>query len=186
MFTIYSLVSISLNLVMVPRPQSATYPAALLSIISSTTYPPIPDVEELESLLSVLNSQTSNLLTRDEEKNARKERKRKEREEAEERAALEANERIGMKLEAMERARMGRITGSPAGVRVKKERTGATSSGVMIWADLAIASPAPSTASSASFRPAKAPVAPIAYGSQPTKKKKLKRVVDSDDEGGCE
>jgi hypothetical protein len=42
-------------------------------------------------------------------------------------------------------------------------------------------SPAPSNASSASFRPTPAHAAPITYGSGQLKKKK-KRVVDSDDE----
>jgi transcriptional adapter 3 len=69
-------------------------------------------------------------------KKERKERKRKEREREEneerERAALEANERAGQRLEAIERARTGSASvalgtpgkqGSPAGVRIKRERT---------------------------------------------------------------
>ena len=103
---------------MLPRPLTTPLSAYLLSLISSTTYPPLPSLDR------ALKAQSSALLARDEEKKARKERKRKEREEAEERAALEANERTGLKLEAMEKARLGRITGSPAGVRVKKERSG--------------------------------------------------------------
>lgn len=109
---------------MVPRPPTAAYTAYLLSLISSTTYPPLPNLEELESLHASLQGQSTALLSRDDEKKARKERKRKEREEAEERAALEANEKTGLKLEALERARLGRITGSPAVVPVKKERSG--------------------------------------------------------------
>ncbi len=115
--------------VMAPRPASAHYTAYLLSLISSTTYPPLPNLEELEALQSAIQAQSSSSspIFRDEEKKARKERKRKEREEAEERAALEANEKTGLKLEALERARLGRITGSPAVVRIKKERSGQSS-----------------------------------------------------------
>ncbi|CAD6571758.1 MAG: Transcriptional regulator [Tremellales sp. Tagirdzhanova-0007] len=150
---------------MAARNSNAT--AYLFSLISSTTYPPLPSLEELESLNSVLQSQASTLVTRDEEKRARKEKKRKEREEAAERAALEANERTRLNLEATERARIVRKGGSPAGFKVKRERS---------------ASPAGSNASTTSFKLAKAPLAPITYVGPQTKKKKTKRVVDSDDE----
>ena len=118
---------------MAPRLSPTPYPAHVLSIISSTTYPPIPNLEDLEALHTALQAHSTSLtsvtetdaIERDKvEKRVRKEKKRKEREEAEERAALEANERAGQKLEAIERARVGRKTGSPAGVRVKTERSG--------------------------------------------------------------
>ena len=110
---------------MVPRQASSQQLAYLLSLVSSTVYPPVPTQEELENLEIALKSQSSSLTLHDEVKKARKERKRKEREEVEERTALEANERTGLKLEAMERARQGRLPGSPitVGMRVKKERS---------------------------------------------------------------
>ncbi|WVQ83275.1 hypothetical protein IAT38_005414 [Cryptococcus sp. DSM 104549] len=140
--------------------------------------------------------------SRKEEKRKRKERER-EREEREAREArgrededekarlaVEANEKAGMRLEALERARVqhqkeagkkkvgastggsgaaggsGVGTASPNGIRIKKERTSL--------------SPAPSNTSSASFRPNHGGP-PQTYGG-PIKKKKIKRVVDSDDE----
>ena len=49
-----------------------------------------------------------------------------------------------------------------------------------------LASPAPSNASSATFRPAKTPGPIVTHGGPQMKKKKVKRVVDSDEEGGGE
>ena len=109
---------------MARRPPSASSTAYLLSLISSTAYPPLPSIEDIETLYHSLQAQSLSLLSRDEEKKVRKEQKRRDREEAEERAALEANEKTGLKLEALERARLGRIAGSPASVRIKKERSG--------------------------------------------------------------
>ncbi|WWD21532.1 hypothetical protein CI109_106018 [Kwoniella shandongensis] len=165
---------------MAPR---ATYTPELRSLIESTVYPPVPHISQLEQLRQSLIEQSNALATRydaDSLKSKKEEkRKRKEREEEEkERLALEANERAGMRLELLERNRVAQQqkdlgakgrqgTGSPSGVRVKKERTSL--------------SPAPSNASSTSFRPGHAHGTPITYGGQ-VKKKKIKRVIDSDDE----
>ncbi|RSH92232.1 hypothetical protein EHS25_008647 [Saitozyma podzolica] len=127
------------------KPPSATYPSNLLSLITSSTYPVTPTLEELEALRVALQQQVSSNAIRLAEndpaererlKKERKERKRKEREREEneerERAALEANERAGQRLEAIERARTGSASvalgtpgkqGSPAGVRIKRDRT---------------------------------------------------------------
>jgi transcriptional adapter 3 len=127
------------------KPPSATYPSNLLSLITSSAYPVTPTLEDLEALRVALQQQVSSNAIRLAEndpaererlKKERKERKRKEREREEneerERAALEANERAGQRLEAIERARTGSASvalgtpgkqGSPAGVRIKRERT---------------------------------------------------------------
>ncbi|KAL1411489.1 Transcriptional regulator [Vanrija albida] len=157
----------------------------LLSLMSSTgTYPPVPNTEDLESLRSALEAQSSSTATRiaafppppavskktapagksaasfrEEAKKSKKDgKKRKEREETDERerAALAANKRAGAALDAVERRRVD------PDVKVKNERA---------------ASPAPSNASSASFRPG----SQATYGGM-QKRKKVKRVLDSDDE----
>ncbi|WWC86866.1 uncharacterized protein L201_001745 [Kwoniella dendrophila CBS 6074] len=163
------------------RPSS--YAAHVRQLMDSTTYPPIPPVSELETLRDSLlehaqalriaisgggggESSSSGPRSKKDEKKKRKEREDEERE----RIALEANERAGMRLEALERARIehqNKKAASPSSVRVKRERTSL--------------SPAPSNASSASFRPGHGHGTPITYGGQ-IKKKKVKRVVDSDDE----
>ncbi|WWC67992.1 uncharacterized protein I206_101911 [Kwoniella pini CBS 10737] len=158
------------------RPSS--YASHVLSIIQSTGYPPVPSVNELENIretllehahairIPIASGSGSGINKKDDKK------KRKERgdDEDRERAALEANEKAGMRLEALERARVehqrSKIA-SPGSVRVKRERTSL--------------SPAPSNTSSASFRPGQSHGTPITYGGQ-IKKKKMKRVVDSDDE----
>ncbi|ORY30351.1 histone acetyltransferases subunit 3-domain-containing protein [Naematelia encephala] len=158
-------------------PARASYPPLVLSLIQSTSYPPLPSLEELESLRTSLQTPiVPHVVPSDlEEKRLRKEKKRKDREEAEERerekerAALEANERSGARLEALEKAKAGRI-GSPAGVKVKKERQSA--------------SPVPSEGSNIS-RALAGPSHPVTYGSQPKKQKK-KRFLGSDDETGSQ
>lgn len=148
----------------------------LLSLISSTSYPPLPSVEELEQLRNALEAQAASVAVRSAavgEDNRKKDKKRKDREATDdrERAALAANERSGLALDAVERRRMGNDD-----VKVKRER-GELAVG-SVSPDRA-ESPAPSNASSASFRP---------HGNQTTygnghKKKKVKRVLDSEDEG---
>jgi len=120
------------------RPSS--YSSALLGIISSTSYPPIPSLDSLESLLSDLHAQqlllsAAPVVAQDAaerervDKKLRKEGKRKRETEEGERAALEANERSMIKLEGYERNKalqagaMNARTGSPAGVKVKREHT---------------------------------------------------------------
>ncbi|ORX33921.1 histone acetyltransferases subunit 3-domain-containing protein [Kockovaella imperatae] len=141
-----------------------TYTPHVLNLIQSSAYPPLPEAAELEYLLTSLRTSAATV-TAELEKRQRKIQKRKEREE--EQAALEANEKAGAKLEALERARVeGQKTKeSPTSVRVKKERTSL--------------SPVPSNASSASFKPQHNQ--PITYASGHNKKKK-KRVLDSDDD----
>ncbi|OXG46390.1 transcriptional adapter 3 [Cryptococcus neoformans] len=112
--------------------------------------------------------------------------KEKERERERERAAIEANERASMRLEVAEKARVAHAQGvvvgkkkglsgvagkgssastaSPTGVKVKRERS---------------LSPAPSNASTTSFKPS---ASQQTYSGQIKKKKKIKRVLDSDDE----
>ncbi|WVQ98097.1 hypothetical protein IAU59_005219 [Kwoniella sp. CBS 9459] len=166
------------------RPSS--YPSTVVSLIQSTSYGSIPSLSVLEDIQATLSehaaflasrlpdsASSSSALGKKDEKRKRKDRDEDDRE----RAALEANERAGARLEALERARVehqrggphvkGRTgTGSPSGVKIKRERLSV--------------SPAPSNASSASFRPNHAHGTPITYGGQIKKKKK--RVLDSDDE----
>ena len=154
---------------------TSSYTPNLHNLISSSSYPPIPDLVELESLQASLLA-TSSIVAADLEKRSKKDKKRKEREE--EQAALEANEKARAKLEALDRARVEAQRGqkgSPAAapaVKVKKERISL--------------SPAPSNDSSASFRPAANHSQPITYASAQSKKKKQKRVVESDDDARCE
>ncbi|WVR04668.1 hypothetical protein IAU60_001679 [Kwoniella sp. DSM 27419] len=167
-----------------PRPSS--YPSHILSLINTTSYPPPAQLQDLEAIRSVLADHAAAIAARLPDHDGKKKdekRKRKEREDDErERAALEANEKAGMRLEALERARVehqrkdlgsqGKYragTGSPGGVRVKKERS---------------VSPAPSNASSASFKPTQTHGTPVTYGGQIKKKKK--RVLDSDDEAASQ
>ena len=106
-----------------PPRSTPSYTPYLLNLISSTAYPPLPLLEELESLRSSLQIQANNV-SADIEKRLRKERKRKERDDGEA-AALEANEKAGMKLEALERARAEAALAKKAGVggsTIKKER----------------------------------------------------------------
>ncbi|WRT64729.1 uncharacterized protein IL334_001663 [Kwoniella shivajii] len=174
----------------------STYATHVLSLIQSTAYPSIPSVHELENIRDTLlehahalaprlaaasgsgTAESSTIRGKKDEKRKRKDRD----EEDQERAALEANEKAGLRLEMLERARVehqksslqNKIrqgTGSPSSVRVKRERTSL--------------SPAPSNASSASFRPGQVLGAPITYGGQ-IKKKKVKRVLDSDDEAASQ
>ncbi|KAK6903692.1 hypothetical protein I203_107197 [Kwoniella mangroviensis CBS 8507] len=161
----------------------STYEPHVLSLIQSTSYPPLPSVHSLEeirghlldhnkALSAAAAAASGNNLgqSKKEEKRKRKEREDEERE----RAALEANEKAGMRLEALERARVEsqrQKAASPGSVRVKRERTSL--------------SPAPSNASSASFRPGHGHGTPITYGGH-LKKKKTKRVLDSDDEAASQ
>lgn len=177
---------------------------------STGTYPPVPNTEDLESLRSALEAQSSSTATRiasfpapsassngtnmskktapagksaaafrEEAKQNKKDgKKRKEREETDERerAALAANQRAGAALEAVERRRV-----DPE-VKVKNERGALHPPSVEKEGELTrpAASPAPSNASSASFRPG----GPQATYGGIQKRKKAKRVLDSDDEGG--
>lgn len=128
------------------------YPAQVLALISSTSYPEVPALAELSALLEIVQSQSSAIAVRtttdvsEQErllKQARKDekRRRREAEEAKERAALEANERSREKLEAAE-ARLGstssaqggaRRTHSPAGVKVKRERSRESPELLLAW-----------------------------------------------------
>ncbi|WVW78405.1 hypothetical protein I302_100359 [Kwoniella bestiolae CBS 10118] len=170
----------------------STYESHVLSLIQSTTYPALPNVNDLESIRVHLldhaktvgaaaataaaggsgsgSHHESTIRSKKEEKRKRKEREDEERE----RAALEANEKAGMRLEALERMRVesqSKKVGSPGSVRVKRERTSL--------------SPVPSNASSASFRPGHGHGTPVTYGGH-VKKKKTKRVLDSDDEAASQ
>lgn len=98
----------------------------LLSLITSTSYPPLPSVDELEQLRNALEAQAASIAARnaaangnDEERRGKKDKKRKDREMTDdrERAALAANERSGLALEAVERRRVGQDD-----VKVKRER----------------------------------------------------------------
>jgi hypothetical protein len=123
-----------------------SYPAAILALVQSTTYPPLPNLEELELLRQALTEQIAPTssgatpLNRLEKKEKRKgdeaaierEKVRDDRQ----RVALEANEKSGARLEAIERARIehashatasSKTKGSPApgsgqGQKVKRER----------------------------------------------------------------
>ena len=157
------------------RPTS-NYDPAILAIAQSPAYPSIPPLPELEALLVALQTTSQNVAA-ELERRQRKDKKRKEKEE--EQAALEANAQTGAKLEALERTRVEnqRSKESPSSVRVKKERTSCEC--LVVGHTESAVSPAPSNASSASFKP---PLhQPITYGSAQNKKKK-KRVVDSDEE----
>ncbi|CAK9782763.1 hypothetical protein CC85DRAFT_285628 [Cutaneotrichosporon oleaginosum] len=141
-------------------------PLTLLSLVQSISYPPLPTIEELEQLSNTLKAQRTAAKARlanmapppEEERTLKKQHKRKDREQTDERerAALAANQRAGAALEVVERRRVD----TSADIKVKHERV----------------SPVPSNASSASFRPNSQQT----YGMP--KKKKQKRVVDSDDE----
>ncbi|GMK57914.1 hypothetical protein CspeluHIS016_0407480 [Cutaneotrichosporon spelunceum] len=139
-------------------------PMTLFSLVQSTSYPALPSIEELEQLSHTLKAQRAaakvrlaNMAPPEEDRNLKKQtRKDQEQTDERERAALAANQRSGAALEVVERRRM-----DPNGdIKVKHERV----------------SPAPSNASSASFRPNTQQT----YGM--SKKKKQKRVVDSDEE----
>nr|KIR49613.1 transcriptional adapter 3 [Cryptococcus bacillisporus CA1280] len=125
---------------------------------------------------------------REDEDRERERDREKEKEKERERAAIEANERASMRLEMAEKARLahahghvgqgvagtkkglsavagkGSSTVSPTGVKVKRERS---------------LSPAASNASTTSFKPS---ASQQTYSGQIKKKKKIKRVLDSDDE----
>ncbi|BEI86579.1 hypothetical protein CcaverHIS002_0608660 [Cutaneotrichosporon cavernicola] len=139
-------------------------PITLFSLVQSTSYPPLPSIDELEQLSNTLKAQRTAAKARlanmapPEEDRSLKKQKRKDREQTDERerAALAANQRAGAALEVVERRRVD----TNSDIKVKHERV----------------SPAPSNASSASFRPNSQQT----YGMP--KKKKQKRVVDSDDE----
>lgn len=133
-----------------PR-NGSNYPAQLLSLITSTTYPSPPSLEGLEALQAILHAQAASTASRLAEhdpiererlKRERKDKKRKEREDRDEggsggneggseRAMLEANERAGQRLEAVVSQRVGQFTappgpskkGTPSSVKVKRERT---------------------------------------------------------------
>ncbi|KAL7420048.1 Transcriptional regulator [Cryptotrichosporon argae] len=164
-------------------PSRAAYPPVLAGLISSTSYPPLPSLDELESLRVALESQSAAVAARvaaaraDEERRFKKKKQREQRERDErderderaeadarsererERAAIEANERASYRLEAIERRKK---EGSAAVAEVKRERKSV--------------SPAPSNASSVSFRPQ-----PYVTTYAQHKKKK-KRIADSDDD----
>lgn len=106
-----------------------SYPATLLALIQSTTYPPVPGLEELELLRQALTEQTSSGPVHagsasgenrkdkrkhdDVERERDKERNRdRERDREREKVALEANEKSGARLEAIERARVGGAGGA--------------------------------------------------------------------------
>ncbi len=111
------------------------YPPSVLALISSTTYPELPSIPDLEALHSTLTAQITAVTNRiaassahqdaDTEKKLRKEKRRREKleeEAAAERVALEANEKAGMRMEAIERNRLKeQRRNSP---QIKKERTG--------------------------------------------------------------
>ncbi|WWC59513.1 uncharacterized protein I303_102069 [Kwoniella dejecticola CBS 10117] len=164
-----------------PSIRPSSYAPHVLNIIQSTGYPPLPQADSLEHIRDTLLEHAQAIRVpvasgsgSHEPARGRKEdkKKRKDRDDDDERerAALEANEKAGMRLEALERARVEHQrskVASPGSVRVKRERTSL--------------SPAPSNASSASFRPGHSHGTPITYGGL-GKKKKTKRVLDSDDE----
>ncbi|KAK4685019.1 transcriptional adapter 3, partial [Tremellales sp. Uapishka_1] len=143
---------------MPPRPLHPLppYSSYITSLISSTSQPPLPTLDLLQTIESELLQRKNAIISRTKEEEA-----------------LDANEKAGKRLEAIEKERvrnmdketLKRKLDSPGG-RVKKERNSA--------------SPAPSNASSTSFRP-QPHAQPVTYGGI-NKKKKVKRVVDSDDE----
>lgn len=107
----------------------------LLSLMSSTSYPPLPPIEDLEQLQQTLAAQSAAVSARlaaaappDDDaplsrtkgsgkKNDKKRDRDTRDEEDRERAALAANERAGIALEAVERRRF-----EPGDVKVKRER----------------------------------------------------------------
>lgn len=100
-------------------PRAAPYPAALLGLIQSTSYPPLPNLEELELLRQALTDHRSH--------------KRKRDDDGKERAVVENNEKAGRTFDAAERHRVGSVSGSGSGAKaspgpgvtkVKKERSG--------------------------------------------------------------
>lgn len=133
--------------------------------------------------------------------------KEKERERERERAAIEANERASMRLEVAEKARVAHAQGvvvgkkkglsgvagkgssastaSPTGIKVKRERSCECvlfGKGKEEADGRWIVSPAPSNTSTTSFKPS---ASQQTYSGQIKKKKKIKRVLDSDDETPC-
>lgn len=108
------------NNIMAPRAPT------LFSIMSSTSYPPVPSIDELEQLQQALKAQqvaaASRLATMapapEPERKLKKEAKRKDRDQTDERerAALAANQRAGAALEVVERRRVD------TDVKVKNER----------------------------------------------------------------
>ncbi|WVF69761.1 hypothetical protein IAT40_004540 [Kwoniella sp. CBS 6097] len=174
------------------RPSS--YPSSVVALIQSTSYGPIPSLSSLEDIQATLaehasylgsrlpgSSSSSSAAALGGRKDDKKKRKDRDDDDSRERAALEANERAGARLEALERARVEHQRNGPGHGPHGKNRTGTGSpSGVKIKRERMSISPAPSNASSASFRPNHAHGTPITYGGQ--LKKKKKRVLDSDDE----
>lgn len=107
-------------------PRATPYPSNIHALISSISYPDLPGPSELDALRATLEQQSA-AVAADLEKKLRREKKRKERDESNypsEAAALEANGRAGMKLEALERARLESTAkrASPSTVKVKRER----------------------------------------------------------------
>lgn len=106
----------------------APRPPTIFSIMSSTSYPPLPSIDELEQLQNALKAQQVAAASRlvgmapappEQEKRLKKEAKRKDREfDEREKAALAANQRAGAALEVVERRRVD--TGGD--VKVKNER----------------------------------------------------------------
>jgi len=88
---------------------------------------------------------------------------------------LEANERTAQNLEAVDRARVEAQRIAAKTAKVKKERSCESLRFVKGEADEGVVSPVP-------LRPQKTIHPPITYGSSQFKKKKTKRVIDSDDE----
>ena len=99
-------------------PRAAPYPSSIISLISSTSYPPLPSLNDLDALRQALAEQRGQKRKRDDElahgSNAR------------ERAVLESNEKAGRGLDAAERHRLGSVKASPGPglAKVKKERSG--------------------------------------------------------------
>jgi hypothetical protein len=107
-------------------PRATPYPSNIHALISSISYPDLPGPSELDVLRATLEQQSA-AVAADLEKKLRREKKRKERDDPNypsEAAALEANGRAGMKLEALERARLESTAkrASPSTVKVKRER----------------------------------------------------------------
>lgn len=91
-------------------PRAAPYPAPLMGLIQSTSYPPLPNLEELELLRRVLTDHRAHKRQRDSPSGVGNSR---------EKAVVESNEKASRGLEAAERHRLG--SAGPA--KVKKERS---------------------------------------------------------------
>lgn len=112
----------------------APRPPTILSLMSSTSYPPVPNVDDLVNLQQAIMAQSAAVAGRltaaaaasaaagagDDERRGKKDKKQRERESTveRERAALAANERAGMALEAVERRRVD----VPGDSKIKRER----------------------------------------------------------------